>query len=45
VEVLIPVTSRIDVSVGDTVLAGSDIIATLVHAKATPPKPTQAVVS
>ncbi len=42
VEVLVPVTSRIAVSVGDPVLAGSDIIATLVHAKATPPKPAQA---
>lgn len=35
VEVLIPVSSRIQVSVGDAVKAGSDIIATLVHAKAT----------
>ncbi|HHI92499.1 MAG TPA: phosphatidylserine decarboxylase [Gammaproteobacteria bacterium] len=41
VEVLIPVGSRIDVSVGDSVLAGTDIIATLVHAKVTPPKPVQ----
>ncbi|NOX92644.1 MAG: phosphatidylserine decarboxylase [Gammaproteobacteria bacterium] len=41
VEVLIPVTSRIDVSVGDNVLAGTDIIATLVHAKVTSPRPAQ----
>lgn len=42
VDVLLPVDSRISVSVGDTVLAGSDIIATLVHAKAVPPTPEQA---
>ncbi len=41
VEVLIPMGSRIDVSVGDDVLAGTDIIATLVHARATSPKPAQ----
>lgn len=41
VEVLIPVSSRIDVSVGDTVSAGTDIIATLVHAKVISPKPPQ----
>lgn len=45
VDVLLPVGSRISVSVGDDVLAGSDIIATLVHAKVVPPKPTQAVSS
>jgi len=43
VDVLIPVTSRISVSVGDDVLAGSDIIATLVHAKVVPPKPAPVV--
>lgn len=37
VDVLIPVTSRLGVSVGDKVLAGSDIIATLVHARVAPP--------
>lgn len=42
VDALIPLGSRIAVSVGDSVLAGSDIIATLVHAKATPPKPKAA---
>jgi len=41
VEVLIPPGSRIDVSVGDEVSAGIDIIATLVHAKVVPPKPAQ----
>jgi len=41
VEVLIPMGSRIEVSVGDTVSAGTDIIATLVHAKVVPPKPAQ----
>jgi len=41
VDVLLPVGSRIGVSVGDDVRAGSDIIATLVHAKVTPPKPAQ----
>ncbi|MBL1275466.1 MAG: phosphatidylserine decarboxylase [Ectothiorhodospiraceae bacterium] len=41
VDVLIPTGSRISVSVGDDVLAGSDIIATLVHAKAVPPKPVK----
>lgn len=43
VDVLIPQTSRVDVSVGDHVLAGSDIIATLVHAKVVPPKPEQVI--
>jgi phosphatidylserine decarboxylase len=38
VEVLLPVGSRIAVSAGDDVKAGSDILATLVHAKVTPPK-------
>ena len=33
VDVLIPVTSRVAVSVGNDVTAGSDVIATLVHAK------------
>ena len=42
VDVLIPQTSRVDVSVGDHVLAGADIIATLVHAKASP-MPVQVV--
>ncbi len=41
VEVLIPMGSRIDASVGDNVLAGTDIIATLVHAKVMPPKLAQ----
>ena len=41
VDVLVPVSSRVSVSVGDDVLAGSDIIATLVHAKVVPPKPAQ----
>lgn len=41
VDVLVPVSSRISVAVGDDVLAGSDIIATLVHAKVVPPKPQQ----
>lgn len=41
VDVLLPVSSRIKVSVGDRVLAGSDIIATLVHEKVSPPKPAQ----
>ena len=41
VDVMIPVSSRVSVSVGDDVLAGSDIIATLVHAKVVPPKPAQ----
>jgi len=41
VEVLIPITSRIEVSVGDNILAGTDIIATLVHAKVMSPKPSQ----
>jgi phosphatidylserine decarboxylase len=39
VDVLLPVSSRVSVSVGDSVLAGSDIIATLVHAKTVPPQP------
>lgn len=43
VDVLIPAGSRISVSVGDEVLAGSDIIATLVHAKVVLPKPAQAL--
>jgi len=43
VDVLIPVTSRIDVKLGDTVRAGTDIIATLVHAKVTPPQPAEPV--
>ena len=38
VDVLIPVGSRVSVSVGDDVLAGSDIIATLVHARVVPPQ-------
>ena len=42
VEVLLPIGSRIEIAVGDRVRAGADIIATLVHAKATPPKPTAA---
>ncbi len=33
VDVLIPQTVRVDVAVGDRILAGADIIATLVHAK------------
>ena len=41
VDVIIPDSSRVSVSVGDDVLAGSDIIATLVHAKVVPPKPAQ----
>jgi phosphatidylserine decarboxylase len=46
VDVLIPKTSHVDVSVGDRVFAGSDIIATLVHAKAAmPTKPAQVVVN
>ena len=42
VDVMIPVGSRISVSVGDDVLAGSDIIATLVHAKVVSPELAQA---
>jgi phosphatidylserine decarboxylase len=37
VDVLIPVGSRTSVAVGDAVLAGTDIIATLVHAKVVSP--------
>ena len=36
VHVLIPSSSRISVAVGDQVNAGSDIIATLVHAEVSP---------
>lgn len=43
VEVLVPVNSRIAVSVGDSVLAGADILATLVHARPAPTKDEQAV--
>ena len=39
VEVLVPVNSRIDVSVGDSVSAGTDIIATLVRASQKPAHP------
>ena len=39
VDILIPLGSRVAVSVGDSVLAGTDIIATLVHAKAVSPQP------
>jgi phosphatidylserine decarboxylase len=43
VDVLIPVGSRVSVAVGDDVLAGSDIIATLAHAKiVSPASPAQA---
>ncbi len=38
VEVWVPTGSHIDVSEGDTLQAGSDIIATLVHEKVVPPK-------
>ncbi len=38
VEVWVPTGSRIDVNVGNTLQAGSDIIATLVHEKVVPPK-------
>jgi phosphatidylserine decarboxylase len=38
VDVLLPVSSRIAVSAGDDVRAGSDVIATLVHAKVVPPR-------
>jgi len=38
VEVWVPAGSRIEIEVGDTVHAASDIIATLVHEKAAPPK-------
>lgn len=40
VDVLIPVGSRVSVSVGDDVVAGSDIIATLAHAKVVSPQAT-----
>jgi phosphatidylserine decarboxylase len=43
VDVLLPVSSRINVSVGDHVSAGSDIIATLVHGKVAPPASAQTV--
>ena len=43
IDVLVPANSRIAVSVGDDVQAGTDIIATLVHAKAVTPKPAQLV--
>jgi phosphatidylserine decarboxylase len=43
VDILVPEKSRLEVSVGDTVLAGSDIIATLVHARAAAPKAAEAV--
>lgn len=38
VEVWVPMGTRIDVRTGDILQAGSDIIATLVHEKAVPPK-------
>ena len=38
VHVLVPVTTRIAVSVGDEVNAGADIIATLVHVDVAPPQ-------
>ena len=38
VEVWVPEGTRIEVAEGDTVQAGSDIIATLVHEKVVPPK-------
>lgn len=41
VDVLIPLESRVAVTVGDAVLAGSDIIATLVHAKPIAQTPVQ----
>ena len=41
IDVLLPANSRVDVSVGDHVLAGSDIIATLVRERAIPTKPVQ----
>ncbi|MDT8384749.1 MAG: phosphatidylserine decarboxylase [Gammaproteobacteria bacterium] len=41
VDVLIPLESRVAVAVGDAVLAGSDIIATLVHARHTAQTPMQ----
>jgi len=37
--------TRIDVSEGDTLQAGSDIIATLVHEKVVPPKVDSSTVS
>jgi phosphatidylserine decarboxylase len=43
VELLVPVSSRIAVSVGDQVSAGTDILATLVHAKAATPNTEQTV--
>ena len=43
VDVLIPETSRVNVSLGDGVLAGSDIIATLVHAKMASPNLDQTI--
>lgn len=41
VDVMIPIGSRVSVSVGDDVLAGTDIIATLVHAKVISPELVQ----
>jgi len=45
VEVWVPMGTRIDVSEGDTLQAGSDIIATLVHEKVVPPKVDSSTVS
>jgi phosphatidylserine decarboxylase len=42
VDILLPEKSRIEVSVGDTVLAGSAIMATLVHARVVAPKAAEA---
>jgi phosphatidylserine decarboxylase len=43
IEILLPENTRLAVAVGDTVRAGSAIIATLVHSKTEPPKVTEAV--